>query len=583
MIKNLIYNFQRLSLIEKISILIFILALIIGFILRVALSFQLFRFDFDQARDAFLYQEMWQGRPVYLGPASAIGGYSLPPLYYYFSFPFTIFGSSIYYTVVFNILFSFLSIVSIFFLCWSVLEGVSQKTKFVISSTASLWWSLFFIDVIHSQFAWNPNSTPFFLAVYLMLGYIITKDITASNSKINFSKLSQNQGYSTTNSDSNLPNNTILNQNAKAVSKAMFKRILALVVFGVLSALLISLHSSNLFILIPFTGVLFLFWIFKSKSLGKRLAIWVAPLASFLVLTPYWIGEIKNNWQNSKNILYLVTNSKLDLGIRGKFTLARNSLVWLFDTTLFLGRLNDNLPLVGYFLLILIFLIFCGFAFWRLKIKPYWVFSLGIIFALYLYSISNYSDFIHMHYQVMVWFFPMLLSLVCLALPLENLLQNTNKTLFLQSSKLAYFNFINFACLSGFCIFLSLSLGLNLKHNLQYQKLKFIDQRIPTVKDTKEILSYVPDQAKVCVQNDRILPYSYITQKILSKKVDFKKIENCLQANYQVYQKYTLPKDMYQEVQHYSYWHEVKAQKNTQKPVFSNKIQENTAFILYQK
>ncbi len=540
-VKNLLYQFQKLLQIKKVSILISGLALLSGFVLRVVFSIQLFRFDFDQARDAFLYQEMWKGKEVYLGSASSIGGYSLPPLYYYFSLPFTIFGSGIYYTALFNITFSFLSVVSIFFLIWLILENLNFEKKLLISSLTSLWWSFFFIDIVHSQFAWNPNSTPFFLSTYLILGFLITKEIK---------KVS------------------ILKFNSKTDSLKIIKKVLYLSIFGILIALLTSLHSSNLFILLPFTALLFLFWLIKGKGLVNKLLIWIAPLFSFLSLTPYWIGETKNNWQNSLNIYNLITNSESTLGFNEKFTLVRNGLVWLFDTVLFLGRWNNNLSLVNYFLLILIFLGFVCFAFWKLRIKAYWVFSISLIFVLYLYSIANYNGFIHMHYQVIMWFLPMLLIMITLA----GFLEISNKFIFL---KIVFSSF--------FSILLLISFGLNLQHNFQYNQLKYADQRIPTIQDTKNILALIPNGSKACVQEDRIYPYSYILQEVLKKDVILLKLKNCAEADYQIYQKYLLPKDMFQEVQHYSYRKKIEVEENLQQPILSKIKEEHQAFILFEK
>ena len=77
--------------------------------------------DPDQVRDAFVYMAMQAGQFPTLGPGASIGGYSLPPLYYYLVFPATLIGPDPRLQVLPNAVLSFLTTPLLIYLVYRLL------------------------------------------------------------------------------------------------------------------------------------------------------------------------------------------------------------------------------------------------------------------------------------------------------------------------------------------------------------------------------------------------------------------------------------------------------------------------------
>ena len=73
------FNFFRF----KFHFWILILAISLGILTRFGNLLSYVQFDGEQARSAFILQQMWQGLTSTLGAPSSVGGYGILPFYYY--------------------------------------------------------------------------------------------------------------------------------------------------------------------------------------------------------------------------------------------------------------------------------------------------------------------------------------------------------------------------------------------------------------------------------------------------------------------------------------------------------------------
>lgn len=142
-------------------ILIVILAL--GIFLRTYHFADWLTFNPDQARDAFLIQEMIDGTtwPL-LGPQAGNTAFRLGPIFYYFEFGAAkIFGLTPDHLAYPDLLFSILSLPLLYLLSKKYFE---EKTALLLS----FLYSLSFFSITYSRFAFNPNSIPFFVMLFLL-------------------------------------------------------------------------------------------------------------------------------------------------------------------------------------------------------------------------------------------------------------------------------------------------------------------------------------------------------------------------------------------------------------------------------
>jgi hypothetical protein len=252
------------------------IAILFGFVTRIIAVFQYVTFDIgpdpDQIRDAFVVMKIWEGQFPLLGPTAyglGLGGHSLLPLYYYVFFPFTLLGGDPVFQAFPNALFSFLSIPLLIYLVYQLLENISFSKRLFLSGLAGIWYSVFFGDIFISNFQWNPSSIPFFFLSFLILYDLQTKD--------KFSLVFQSFLWA---------------------------------IYGVVFAILLSLHTSTLFVM-PIVFVISLFlYIFKILSKKKNKKLLTLPLIScasaFLALLPYWKGEFSSRFSNTKAILQTI-------------------------------------------------------------------------------------------------------------------------------------------------------------------------------------------------------------------------------------------------------------------------------------
>ncbi len=154
--KNIFQKFSR-------NILILIVIFLVGLFLRTYAYHDLLRFNPDQARDTNIVRNVLAGkeRIPLLGPKAGGTQFRLGPAFYYFEIASAkIFGALPTKMAYPDLLTSLLSIPLLYFFL-----------RKYINRQGSLWsialFAVSFYAIKYARFAWNPNSTPFYVLLFL--------------------------------------------------------------------------------------------------------------------------------------------------------------------------------------------------------------------------------------------------------------------------------------------------------------------------------------------------------------------------------------------------------------------------------
>ncbi|MBC1268976.1 hypothetical protein GNF07_18080, partial [Trichormus variabilis FSR] len=460
---------KHLSKITLIGYSLIFLAIAVGFITRIIAVFQYVSFDIgqdsDQVRDAFAVINMWKGEWPTLGPqVTTVGRHHILPLYYYLFFPFTILGADPVFQALPNALFSFLSIPLLIYLVYQLLENLQTQTRIFLSGLAGFWYSTLYGEIFISNFQWNPSSIPFFLLAFTLLYYWQMEE--------KFSFLVQ----------------TILWAG-----------------YGLVLAILISLHSSTLFIMpIVFTisCLIFIYKITKRKRYSLISLPIISILSAILALFPYWVGEFGRGFRNTKIILKTVIGAKsssdnsalMSLGKRlsnifiNYYKLLQEAYLW-----------NPSWIYLAISVVFLSLVTYLGIT--KFKGNKYIWLIWCSTWAIYLYAASNLdSEITVFHYKILILFAPIVLTI----------------------TSLAYIDFSNrvkriFYICTGIIIFISCF--TNLFYDYQFMLSKYGNNRVINTADITQIINQLPPRAVLCdprVKNRRKVnnQYNYIDTNI---------------------------------------------------------------------
>ncbi len=465
------------------------LAIIFAFFTRLIAVFQYVTFDIgpdpDQIRDTFLIMEIGQGKFPTLGPVSSIGGYHILPLYYYLVFPFTILGSDPVFQALPNALFSFLSIPLFIYLIYQLLDRTETSLRIFLSGLAGFWYSLFFGDIFISNFQWNPSSIPFF---FLLL--------------------------------------TALYQLQMKNKYSLITQVFLWTLSGVILAILISLHSSTLFIIplvFMITASVFIYRGIKKKKYIFTILPFFSILSAIISLTPYWIGEFGRDFSNTKKIIRTVLKStseddtsflmklfnKLSQLILNYFTLGQQHYLW------------DD-----YWLSFLVSIIFLSlvtyWAFFKFKGNPYiclfWV-STWLIFLL---AVANIDPKLTVpYYKTLISFAPIVLSIITLAH-------------FDYSSRYQKVLVIFIG------IFIIISCFQNLRYDYRFMSSKYSENALMSTADVTNIIEKLPSNTTICDptikrKRKRNNQYNYIDTYVTKKGISI--TETCQEGHYVIHPK----------------------------------------------
>ncbi len=155
---------------------ILIIIIVVGFSLRAYQHYNFLRFNPDQARDASLVRDVVSGEKAWplLGPQAGGTNFRLGGAFYQIEIlSAQIFGESPDRLAFPDLFFSILSIPLLYFFLRKFFDE-----KISLASCALL--AVSFYAVKYARFAWNPNSTPFYVLLFL---YSLNEIATPSNKK----------------------------------------------------------------------------------------------------------------------------------------------------------------------------------------------------------------------------------------------------------------------------------------------------------------------------------------------------------------------------------------------------------------
>ena len=463
------------------------LALILGFLIRFFSLIKYTTFDIgpapDQVRDAFVYMDMWQGKMPILGPSASVGGYNLPPLYYYLVFPFTIFGANPVWQALPNALFSWLTIPVLMLLIYELLENIKRSRRLILSGLAGLWYSVIFGEIFISTFQWNPSPIPFFLiSCALIFKYQIESRF--SNLRVN---------------------------------------IILWILYGFFMAILLSLHSTALFVM-PVVFIVSLgFYIYKQHHQSNK--CWlsgISIIAIILALIPYWKGEIARNFINSKQIISVVLSSGNEGSSRNVITKLSKIVINYFELGQQLyfpnrGILYLSISFIFLFLILAIAITqFKG----NINIKLFLIFT----WLIYLYAAANFAGTFFIHYKLLFILSPIILGILAIA--------------YLDYSKQIS------SIASGIIILgILLSIFINLSWDYRYLTSKYSSERLVTTSDLIDSFYKLPQAATICEpkhkgNRTKVNQYNYIDRYITKKNFNF--VTDCSSGDYLLQAKYKL-------------------------------------------
>ena len=243
---------------KKIFAAIFAGILLMGIFLRTYKLHDWLKFGPDQARDAILLEGVVnnQDSMSLLGPVAGGTNFHLGPAFYYFGYAAAkIFGSYPDKLAYPDVLFSILTIPLLFFFLRKYFNG---KISLALIFLASISYFL----IINSRFASNPNSTPFFVLLFLF---------------------------------------SILQMTEKKESR-MWP-----VVLGISAGVGVQLHTFLIFIMPMVLLIVFARLLWKKEIKWKKIRVII--LFFLLVNAPQILSEIRSNGANTREFFFS-TNSK---------------------------------------------------------------------------------------------------------------------------------------------------------------------------------------------------------------------------------------------------------------------------------
>lgn len=484
--------FQRIvsknkSITEIIACYLIAIALIVGFIIRFCSLFRYTTFDIgpvpDQVRDAFVYMKMWQGQMPILGPSASVGGYSLPPLYYYLVFPFTILGANPIWQAFPNTLFSFLTIPLLIYLVYELLENINYSLRLLLAGLAGFWYSFIFSEIFISTFQWNPSPIPFFL--------------------ISFTLIYKHQ----------------LESDFYRQAREIFYWL----IYGILLAILVSLHSTAMFVMPIVFGVSLIFFVYKHRrNIYKCSLSGLSLLSAIAGLYPYWKGEFSRGFANSKQIILTLINSKNEAsrsGILERIYSVFKNYFELGQQAYFVGNSWIYITISILFLSLVLFITIIKF-----KGNMPILMLLGFTWLLYLYAASNFQGIFFIHYKLLFLISPILFSMISLGY-------------------LNYSNVIDKVFASLIILGIVVSISSNVIFDYKYLSSKYSNTRLLATSDIISIFNKIPKSATICEPNHiksrkNINPYNYIDKYITKRQFEF--TFNCNSGEYTLYPKYKM-------------------------------------------
>ncbi len=464
------------------SLAIAVLAVIVAAITRPLSTLAYTDFRYDQAVDAGRVLAMWHGVWPAFGPQPLHQPFGLPPLYYYLLLPSSIFGPNPIFQAMPNALLSVCSVVLVMYLVYMLLESAPPDRRVLLAAAAGLWWSFSNVDIQLNNRAWNPSP----IAALLMIMSVLFVTIA---------------------------------QRHLSLAQSM----LASLTFGAAAAILVSLHGTTLFVTPVLFVVLIGYYIVRNRTANCSWLFPALAIGSFLAcLTPYWVTEIGNHWDNTRAIVHAVqANAGTPLG--AKLDNARHAYLSLRETMYFPdftrsfapeSTLGQLLKAIGVLFLLLVPWL-AAFTFKGNRLLA-GVLVLG--WLIYLAASANYPT-PYIHYRLPIIIAPLILAV----------------------ASLAYISYrtVTGRLAAGFVIVcLLVSLVINGVDDVAYLQAKFASQRLMRTTDMISALTDLPAGATVCgsERQAHLHPLMYLDEFIVKRGLRF--ATTCTPGAYQITPRY---------------------------------------------
>jgi hypothetical protein len=307
---------------DRVGYFVLGIAIFIGLITRFSPLFYYSEFKSDQGRDAFVLMQMKEDGYIPLeGPNSSFEGYSLPPFYYYITFPTTFLGEHPALQIIPNALFSFFSIPLLFYFLKYYCKFPYLKYTTLISAFLALVWSFQIKDIVLGNVYWNPGPVTFFTLLYLVL-----------MGSLEF-RLKKGLGY-----------------------------VYTSILLGIVIAFACGLHSITMVIFPSVTAMCFYYLFLSSRFDRKRLYAYLIVLFSALLcLIPYFFAEnnifasIYHRYMGGDELIKVMVKSIIVLGI---IFILVNLCCWRFIIEIISREFTKNLVVIALLMLSIGFIIF---------------------------------------------------------------------------------------------------------------------------------------------------------------------------------------------------------------------------------
>ncbi|ARI82465.1 hypothetical protein IQ224_00280 [Microcystis sp. LEGE 00066] len=489
-------NFRPKDRMQLTAVVLIILAIAFAFFTRIITAFEYVTFDIGPEPDQIVIGNtvinMWQGKIPALGMAGSGGKYpfTIPPLYFYLVFPFTIFGSDPAFLVLANGVFSFLAIPLLIYLVYQLLEKVEFSKRILLSSLAGFWYSTFYTDYFISNFSWNPSPIPFFLIIFVLL-YKFQLETKQSS----------------------------------------YYQAISWIVYGVILAILVSLHSTTMFVL-PVVCVLTSLWfVYKNrKNFLKCLLPFLAIISSNIALLHYWKVEIARNFSNTKAIINAIIGSDETTTQSGNLLARLFKAIWEF---VFLGNqvyfISKDWLWFNLFLSVFFCVISLYFTLRKFQGNKTILAVLALTWLIFMYAASNYQEeYFFSHRKILIWFAPMLMGII----------------------SLAYLNFNNkWPRFFGIILIglIGYSIATNLYFDQRYISSKYSTERLLSASDIIDIFNQIPPRSNICYpakKGKRKInnQYDYIDNHITKRNLQV--VNSCQTGDYILQSKFKMDLEM---------------------------------------
>lgn len=406
-------------------------AVLAGVALRLYNLLDYQQFKGDQVQDAFVFLKMKHGQWPTLGPDSSVGGYQLPPTYYYLVFPFTLISSE----PVFQLLPDFLASVATMLLlplyCHRFIRSRSGPLRRLSAvATVTVWSAVSLTAIGWAGMEWVPYFIPLLVLLDLM---ILTRLLEHG-------------------------------RDARAPLWA---------VAGLVSGVLLAMHSTAMFVVPVFFGLFCLYHGFKHR---RWLGIALAWTMLAVTLVPYLIGEAGRGFANTRAILHTILDTP------GSTVVARISrTLRLSGYAESQGLLSANSATMPVLIAVLVVLtVLCMWTLW--KTNRHMVGLLGSLTLLFLVIGSSYGGPMMPQYVLLLYCIPILGLIGGLFLTGRGGARRT----------------LAAVCLVGVVG----AIGVNVDKDVRFVQSKNSPATSsPSVAQQKQALAQVPAGATICVSN----------------------------------------------------------------------------------